>query len=91
MIPTMASTSAGKSLVEADCTQHNPLVDLSRRVIEGNLDDDFEKTWNQFLTGGSKPQNVSIIDEIYPSTIYFNHINERLFLVISFGNGFNQI
>ncbi|EFO21154.2 TPR Domain containing protein [Loa loa] len=54
----MTSTSASKSLVETDCTHHNPLVDLSRRVIEGSLDDDFEKTWNQFLTGNSKPRNL---------------------------------
>uniref|UniRef100_A0A0R3RJE6 Peroxin-5 n=1 Tax=Elaeophora elaphi TaxID=1147741 RepID=A0A0R3RJE6_9BILA len=56
----MASTSAAKSLVETDCTQHNPLVDLSRRVIEGNLDDDFdfESTWNQFLTENSRPRDL---------------------------------
>uniref|UniRef100_A0A5S6PI22 TPR Domain containing protein n=1 Tax=Brugia malayi TaxID=6279 RepID=A0A5S6PI22_BRUMA len=54
----MTSTSAGKSLVETDCTQHNPLVDLSRRVIEGNLDDDFEKTWDQFLVENSRPRNL---------------------------------
>ncbi|KAK6104399.1 TPR repeat family protein [Brugia pahangi] len=54
----MTSTSAGKSLVETDCTLHNPLVDLSRRVIEGNLDDDFEKTWDQFLVENSRPRNL---------------------------------
>uniref|UniRef100_A0AAF5PYH2 Peroxin-5 n=1 Tax=Wuchereria bancrofti TaxID=6293 RepID=A0AAF5PYH2_WUCBA len=60
----MTSTSAGKSLVETDCTQHNPLVDLSRRVIEGSLDDDFEKTWDQFLIENPRPRNVSIIDKL---------------------------
>ncbi|KAL3995066.1 TPR repeat family protein [Acanthocheilonema viteae] len=58
IIHKMTSTSAGKSLVEKDCTQHNPLVDLSRRVIEGNLDEDFENTWNQFLTESSKPRDL---------------------------------
>ncbi|KAM3718557.1 Peroxisomal targeting signal 1 receptor [Dirofilaria immitis] len=54
----MASISAGKSLVEVDCTQHNPLVDLSRRVIGKNLDDDFEKTWDQFLMDSSGFKNL---------------------------------
>uniref|UniRef100_A0A8R1Y481 TPR_REGION domain-containing protein n=1 Tax=Onchocerca volvulus TaxID=6282 RepID=A0A8R1Y481_ONCVO len=54
----MASISAGKSLVEKDCMQHNPLVDLSKRVIEGSVDNDFEKTWNQFLTNNSKSENL---------------------------------
>uniref|UniRef100_A0A915PN88 Peroxin-5 n=1 Tax=Setaria digitata TaxID=48799 RepID=A0A915PN88_9BILA len=54
----MASTSLGKSLVEIDCTQRNPLVDLSRRVIEGSTKDDFDKTWDQFLASSSSPQNL---------------------------------
>ncbi|CAG9532169.1 unnamed protein product [Cercopithifilaria johnstoni] len=54
----MASTSAGKSLVETDCTQHNPLVDLSRRVIEGGLDEDFENICSQFLTESSKHRDL---------------------------------
>ncbi|VDK75926.1 unnamed protein product [Litomosoides sigmodontis] len=49
----MTSTSSAKSLLETDCAQRNPLVDLSRRVIKGSLDDDFENTWNQFLTDSS--------------------------------------
>ncbi|VDO74016.1 unnamed protein product [Onchocerca flexuosa] len=53
----MASISAGKSLVEKDCTQHNPLVDLSKRVIEGSLDNDFEKTW-KFLSSSSRSENL---------------------------------
>lgn len=60
----MASTSAGKLLVETDCTQHNPLVDLSRRIIEGNVDNDFGKTWDQSMIKCSKPQNVSISGEV---------------------------
>lgn len=68
-IIAMALASAGKALVKTDCTQHNPLVDLSRRVIEGSLDDDFENTWNQFLTKSSRSRDVSIADEIYPFNI----------------------
>lgn len=47
-------------MLQTDCAQHNPLVDLSRRVIEGSLDDDFESTWNQFLTESSGPRDVSL-------------------------------
>ncbi|VDN40375.1 unnamed protein product [Gongylonema pulchrum] len=53
------------SLVDVDCTQHNPLVDLSRKVvIGGNTSDEFGENWG--LSGETQPQSVSPLHALLP-------------------------